>query len=113
MATKYPLCLVVMELAAAMEAKGLVFDAAWSPREWNVEADALTNQRFEGFDPARQRKLDLRTHSWRLLDGLQEDGRDLYAATQEQRAAARLRHAKAPRSRRSRKEAALKERDPW
>jgi hypothetical protein len=113
MTTKYPLCLVVMELAAAMEAKGLVLDAAWSPREWNVEADALTNQRFEGFDPARQRKLDLRTHSWRLLGELLEDGRGFYAAAQEQRAAARLSHAKAPRSRRLRKEAALKERDPW
>ena len=52
--TKYPLCLVAMELAAQLTLKHLDLRLDWRPRESNVEADALTNEDFTGFDPARR-----------------------------------------------------------
>ena len=51
MTTKYPLCLVAMELAAQLGERRLDLDLRWRRRDRNVEADALTNERFEGFDP--------------------------------------------------------------
>ena len=41
MSTKFPLCVVVMELAAQLDARQLHLDAAWVPREFNQDADDL------------------------------------------------------------------------
>jgi len=113
MTTKYPLCLIVMELATVMEQRGLILDTAWAPREWNAEADALTNERFEGFDPALRKELDLPGHQWQVLGQLLKDGQGFYAEVQEARAAARSRGPRARRGGRKRKQPTLKERDPW
>ena len=112
MTTKYPLCLLVMELAVALEARGLSLTAEWAPREWNSEADALTNARFEGFSPDRRVPFDMQSHPWQVLGGLLEDGRAFYRDAQALRGAARLRAAQAPAKRRG-KRPALKETDPW
>jgi len=112
MSTKYPLCLLVMELAVALEDRGLSLSAEWAPREWNAEADALTNSRFEGFSPALRVPFDMRTHPWKVLSGLLADGRAFYQEAQAARSAARLRAATAP-AQRKRKRASLKETDPW
>jgi len=37
MSTKYPLCLLVMELAVALEERGLSLTAEWAPRDTGVE----------------------------------------------------------------------------
>jgi hypothetical protein len=50
--TKYPLYLVLMELAEHLRKKSVVLSVAWRPRDENEEADALTNQVYEAFDPA-------------------------------------------------------------
>jgi len=112
MSTKYPLCLLVMELAVALEDRGLSLSAEWAPREWNAEADALTNSRFEGFSPALRVPFDMRTHPWKVLSGLLADGRAFYHEAQAARSAARLRAATVP-AQRKRKRASLKETDPW
>jgi len=52
--TKYPLCLVAMELAAQLTDRNLDLRLDWRPRDQNTEADALTNEVYEGFDPARR-----------------------------------------------------------
>ena len=49
--TKYPLGVVLMELAHKMRVRRLVLRAHWLPRLENEEADALTNFDFRHFDP--------------------------------------------------------------
>lgn len=50
--TAFPLCAVLMQLATILSKKLLWLNLVWTPREDNKEADALTNDEFDGFDPA-------------------------------------------------------------
>ena len=43
MTTKFPLCVVIMELAVQMECRNARVSLDWSPREFNQEADDLSN----------------------------------------------------------------------
>ena len=52
-------------------------DVGWAPREWNSEADALTNFKVENFDPALRIPLDVSKIEWRVLDGALRAGRVL------------------------------------
>jgi len=113
MSTKYPLCLWVMELAATLEERGLLLDAAWAPREWNAEADAITNQDFEQFDPKRRVSFDFAAHHWLVFDALYAAGAGFYMEANA------LRANRPPPIKRTRrggakaKRQSLKERDPW
>ena len=50
MSTRYPLCCVVMELAAQLEARITWLNLRWRPREENALDDALTNSDFGQFE---------------------------------------------------------------
>ena len=52
--TKYPLGLVLIELAHQLRVQEVELDIAWRPREENIEADALTNHDYTAFDPAKR-----------------------------------------------------------
>jgi hypothetical protein len=52
--TKYPLYLVLMELAHQLRKRRCLLDVAWRPREENEEADALTNWQYGAFDVAKR-----------------------------------------------------------
>ena len=54
--SKFPLCVMGMELAAQLEARGVQLTSEWAPREQNKEADALTNHIYDDFN------LNLRIH---------------------------------------------------
>ena len=58
MSCKYPLSIVVMELATQLTMFGLEVDLGWIPRGQNSEADSLTNSEFEGFDPNKRTLMD-------------------------------------------------------
>jgi len=113
MSTKYPLCLLVMELAVALEERGLALTAEWAPREWNAEADAITNSRFDGFSEELRVPFDMASFPWRVLRGLLRDGRQFYLDAQAARAAASAGTLAGTSKRRKVKRAPLKERDPW
>jgi hypothetical protein len=55
--TKFPLSMVLMELATRLGDAGLELDLEWVPRASNVEADDLTNNIFEKFDMAKRINL--------------------------------------------------------
>ena len=59
MSCKFPLSIVVMELACQLERVGLELDLTWAPRNQNVEADALTNSEFQGFDEKKRIRKEL------------------------------------------------------
>ena len=52
--TKYPLGMVLIELAHQLRVQDVELDIAWRPREENIEADALTNHDCTAFDPAKR-----------------------------------------------------------
>ena len=113
MSTKYPLCLLVMELAVALEERSLALAAEWAPREWNAEADAITNSKFEGFSPGMRIPFSMQDYPWKVLDGLLQDGRVFYREAQEARSAARLGTGRVIRRGGRGRRASLKERGPW
>ena len=57
--TKYPLGVILMELAAQGGLRGAVLRADGIPRLENEEADALTNWEFHHFNPALRAEVDL------------------------------------------------------
>ncbi len=67
---KFPLCLLIMELASQLESKGARLSMTWAPRELNSEADALADGDYTGFDAARRIHFDLKTAEWIVLDRL-------------------------------------------
>jgi len=107
---KFPLCAVTMELAAQLEAQGLVLDLGWAPREWNSEADALTNGDFSGFAANHRVPIDLNTVQWEVLPRMIETGGRFYAEVQQLKAEAT--HKPPLKRQKKSKEDALKVRDP-
>ena len=57
--TKYPLAAVLMQLSSELAARNLWLDLQWTPRENNKEADALTNEQFDGFDMTKRMHVEL------------------------------------------------------
>ena len=74
---KFPLSIVVMELACQLERLGLELDLAWAPRNQNVEADALTNSEFQGFDPTKRILKELDEVKFVLLHELMEEAAEM------------------------------------
>ena len=52
MTTKPLLAAAWAEVAALLTARNIDLDIQWAPREQNVEADDLTNEAYDRFDPA-------------------------------------------------------------
>ena len=57
--TKYPLVVVLMELAHQMMRRRLVLRARWLPRLQNEEADALTNVDYRHFSADKRIPVDV------------------------------------------------------
>lgn len=77
MSCKYPLSIVVMELAAQLHALGMELDLNWVPRGQNTEADALTNAEFQGFDKSRRIDVQFEDLNFMILERLMEIAGDL------------------------------------
>ena len=80
--TKYPLGVVLMELAHQSRIRRMVLRAHWLPRLENEEADALTNFEFRHFDPALRVEVQLKDLKFAVLDDLFKEG-EAYIGTRE------------------------------
>lgn len=89
--TKYPLGVVLMELAAQSQLRGVSLRARWIPRLQNEEADALSNYDFSQFDPAKRIEVDLETMDFKLLHDLFSAGDDYIAELEKIRKAEQMR----------------------
>ena len=85
--TSFPLCLVAMEAAAQLEARGLDLGLNWVPREVNEEADALSNFRFGGFSEDMRIYLDMADLPFLTLPKLLKVAADFYAHAKKVKAA--------------------------
>ena len=72
--TKYPLAIILMEMAHQMRRRRMVMRANWLPRDQNEEADALTNFDFRFFDPAKRVPVDVNNLGFEILPGLFKEG---------------------------------------
>ena len=54
MTSKYPLVVILIEVAEQLAAENVGLALRWAPRLQNEEADALTNGCFESFSPERR-----------------------------------------------------------
>ena len=119
MTTKYPLVVILMELAHQMRRRRLVLRARWLPHLDNEEADALTNCDFRHFDATKRVEVELSQLEFRVLPMLFEVGEAYDAELREarladkERAAAAAEAARASGKRRKKAGDSLRERDPW
>ena len=78
MTTSFPLCCVLMELAAQLESRRARLDLDWCPREVNQEADDLTNDLFDAFDPALRVTVEMQQLPWLVFPALMKEGLEYY-----------------------------------
>ena len=67
--SKFPLVVILAELAAEMKANNWKLGLEWIPRGQNEEADDLTNWEFGRFSAENRVAVDLQKVSWRVLEG--------------------------------------------
>jgi hypothetical protein len=78
MTTKFPLCVILMELVAQLDVKCALLDLRWVRRDENALADALTNDDFTNFTLSKRVPVDLATMTWILLQDFMAAGAALY-----------------------------------
>ena len=85
--TKFPLCAILMEIAATMEQNRMPLSLYWIPREQNVEADELSNEDSKRFSPILEIKIDVAGLKFIVLDELLDKGEALYQLVEKHKAA--------------------------
>ena len=64
---RFPLSLVLMELAKQLEDFRLDLDLCWVPREQNEEADDLSKGRYDRFTPANRIEVEMENIPFKIL----------------------------------------------
>ena len=107
--TKYPLGVILMQLAHEMRRRRLLLRGKWLPRLQNQEADDRTNVEIHHFCVENQIPVDIGNSSFELMDGLFAAGDEYVAELEQVRAKMKLRSAEKDARRRK----PLREIDPW
>ena len=108
MSSKFPLIVILAELAAQLRSRGMGLRLGWAPRDQNEEADALTNGEFGAFAASRRIMIDVETIRWKVLPQMLAVAGSIYDA-------AKTAHSPAPPGpwAPAAKKGKLRERDPW
>ena len=107
--TRFPLVVVLMELACVMESRCIRLAVDWAPREWNQEADRLSNLDFTGFNPRHRIDTSEALSKWVVLDKVMLAGMKFYKERGENQRAQRHQGRTGYRT----KGKKLREYDPW
>ena len=110
MSSKFPLVVILAEVAAQLRKRRLALELHWVPRNQNEEADALTNNRTELFDKAREIKIDLAKLEFIVLPEMVKVADALYAEVRMRRSGRKDQGSDQRTRKRGRP---LRERDPW
>ncbi len=111
MTTKFPLLVVIMEIAIQSEARNIILDMEWVPRESNEEADALSRGVTTGFSPEHRVHLDVGNLPLHVMGTMMRQGLEFQAMKQQRRAAEHRPLTSAPGAAKAGKR--LRDRDPW
>ena len=112
MTSKFPLVVILVELAAQLEDRNIDLALDWVPRDQNEPADALSNGDFAMFDEKRRVHIDLSQTKWLLLPEVLKVSAGLYQDIQTAKARRKLDGPRAP-ARRIPAGGRLRDRDPW
>ena len=93
MTTSFPAGPVLMETSAQLASRGLLLDLAWHRRDENVEADDLTNGKFDRFDPDKRIVVEYSDLKFKLLDAMMTRGTELYKTIKEKKEERRTQEA--------------------
>ena len=119
MTTKFPLGVVLMELACQLSLRRACLHARWIPRLENEEADALTNEDFRHFDPALRLEVDLSKLKFTIMNDLFAEGEayveELATLKKKDPPKKRVATSEGPQrpKRKANKGPTLRETDPW
>ena len=83
MTSKFPLVVVLAELAFQLRDLDLDLSLGWVPRDQNTEADALSNESWDDFDVKNRVHLDLAAVPWKVLPRYMAAAEDLYQQIQK------------------------------
>ena len=111
--TKFPLCVILMEVCAQLERRKVDLDLRWRPCEGNHEADELTNEDCSLFDPARRIVVALDQLDFIHMQRPFDEGAQYLAELERARGQKRTLELR-PRARRKRRPAqTFRAKDPW
>ena len=82
---KFPLAYVQIQLGLKCYLSGLIFRLRWRPRETNVEADDLTNLKFDRFSMDRRCLISWKELDWSMMDELMRFREEVQGWKEEKR----------------------------
>ena len=85
MSTKFPMLVILGELAVQLRKRNLQLQLDWAPRLQNEEADALTNGDFTAFRAENRINIDLLALKFEVMDKLMEVAEGIYEEIRERR----------------------------
>jgi len=112
MTSKFPLVVILAELAEQLRARDLELSLLWTPREQNEAADDLTNGKFGRFTAGNRVEIKLEEVMFKVLPEMMQTADALYQEVQHHRSqgtAAKREREAAQKGKPKR----LRERDPW
>ena len=87
MTSKFPLLVILTELAAQLRERRVDLALQWVPRSQNEEADAITNDRVEIFDKTLEVKMDPSKVDWVVLPVMMGVAEQIYSDVKLRRGA--------------------------
>ena len=90
MSSKFPLVVIMTEMAAQLQAKEAELDLHWIPRNQNEKADGLTNDEYGPFDQTRRIHVEVSQLSFLVLLEMVRVADDLYERVKKIRAETRV-----------------------
>ncbi|CAL1155276.1 unnamed protein product [Cladocopium goreaui] len=107
MSTKFPLCAILMEVAAVLMDGNHDLQLEWLPRLQNQEADNLTNEIFHGFSEDRRLRFRMEEYEGLVLQAMLNLCMELYEDVRK------ARDRKVSQTKRVKTGEPLRVRDPW
>jgi hypothetical protein len=115
MSSKFPLYVILLELAEQLHARSINLDLRWQSRVENQAADDLSNGIFRDFDSALRIDTSLSDLGWLILPKLYEEAVSLEHKIKERKVLLRsaATNVTANSKGKKRKLPGLRETDPW
>ena len=111
MSSKFPLVVILAELAAQVRARKMALSVGWTPRDQNEEDDALTNGDYAQFSVANRVKVSIEDVPWLVLPKMMAVASDIFEEVQRRKASRDRSPVRAPPAKKAK--GGLRQRDPW
>ena len=111
MSSKFPLVVILAELAAQLRARKMALSVGWTPRDQNEEADALTNGDYAQFNMANRVNVRVEDVPWLVMPKMMAVAGDIFQEVQRRKASRNLSPDRLPPAKKVK--SGLRQRDPW